>query len=175
MIAGYHKKLPADLMQDMDKARQESEQWAATEYAQALAKGDAITPEERQKVIDQMARYTGLEQRSARPGQPAHRRAEIYSLSVARSETARRPPGRAFHRPDPNGLLDTPFYDPTESAILPPFTSAFNNYVRTELGYKTDMPYQVFPADQNFFEKPGTGAPASPDFPIRPLLCARRS
>ena len=41
MIAGYHKKLPPDLMQDMDKARQESTQWAATEYAQALAKGDA--------------------------------------------------------------------------------------------------------------------------------------
>ena len=44
MIAGYHKKLPPDLMQDMAKARQESEQWASTEYAQALAKGDAITP-----------------------------------------------------------------------------------------------------------------------------------
>ena len=40
MIAGYHKKLPPDLMQDMDKARQESAQWAATEYTQALAKGD---------------------------------------------------------------------------------------------------------------------------------------
>ena len=44
----------------MNKARQESVQWASTEYAQALAKGDAITADERQKVIDQMARYTGL-------------------------------------------------------------------------------------------------------------------
>ena len=33
MIAGYHKQLPPDLMQDMAKARQESEQWASTEYA----------------------------------------------------------------------------------------------------------------------------------------------
>jgi len=60
MIAGYHKKLPADLTQDMTRARQESTQWASTEYAEALAKGDAMTAEERQKVIDQMARYTGL-------------------------------------------------------------------------------------------------------------------
>jgi carboxypeptidase C (cathepsin A) len=46
--------------------------------------------------------------------------------------------------PDPDGVLDTPFYDPTNANILPPFTSVFNNYVRTELGYKTDMPYYVF-------------------------------
>ena len=45
--------------------------------------------------------------------------------------------------PDPNGLLDTPFYDPTGSATQPPFTSVFNNYLRTELGYKVDMPYNV--------------------------------
>src|SRR4029077_15959381 len=60
MIAGYHKRLPQDLAQDMAKARQDSVQWASTDYAQALAKGDALPPEERQKVIDQMARYTGL-------------------------------------------------------------------------------------------------------------------
>src|SRR5712671_6272855 len=60
MIAAYHKKLPPDLAQDPAKARQEAVQWASSEYAQALAKGDALTGEERQKVIDQMARYTGL-------------------------------------------------------------------------------------------------------------------
>ena len=46
--------------------------------------------------------------------------------------------------PDPDGLLDTDFYDPTGSAIVPPFTAMFNNYVRTDLGYRTDMPYNVF-------------------------------
>ena len=43
MIAGYHHKLPADLQSDMNKARQQAEQWATGEYAQALAKGDAIS------------------------------------------------------------------------------------------------------------------------------------
>src|SRR5713226_9980217 len=60
MIAGYHKKLAPDLAQDMSKARQESVQWASTEYTQALAKGDGLAGDERQRVIDQMARYTGL-------------------------------------------------------------------------------------------------------------------
>src|SRR5207248_983524 len=59
-IAGYHHKLAPDLAQDMNKARQEAEQWASTDYAQALDKGDALTPQERQKVIDQLARFTGL-------------------------------------------------------------------------------------------------------------------
>ena len=43
MIAAYHHKLAPDLAQDLNRARQESEQWAFREYAQALAKGDALT------------------------------------------------------------------------------------------------------------------------------------
>jgi carboxypeptidase C (cathepsin A) len=61
-------------------------------------------------------------------------------------------------------LLDTRFYDPTGSATRPPFTSVFNNYVRTELGYKTDMPYYVF-AEQAGFGKWewGSGIEGFPD------------
>ncbi len=36
------------------------------------------------------------------------------------------------------------FYDPTSAAILPPYTSAFYNYLRNDLNYKTDTPYRVF-------------------------------
>jgi carboxypeptidase C (cathepsin A) len=166
MIAGYHKKLPPDLMQDMDKARQESVQWAATDYTQALAKGDAITGDERQKMIDQMSRYTGL---SKEVLDQANLRIDVekftHYLLLDQKLRVGRLDGR-FTGPDPNGVLDTPFYDPTEAAVLPPFTSVFNNYVRTELGYKTDMPYQVFPADENFFESSwnwGSGIGGFPD------------
>src|SRR5579864_9389337 len=58
-IAGYHHKLPQDLAQDMNQARKQAEQWASTEYQQALDKGDSLTTQDRQKVIDQMARFTG--------------------------------------------------------------------------------------------------------------------
>jgi carboxypeptidase C (cathepsin A) len=166
MIAGYHKKLPPDLMQDIDRARQESVQWAATEYTQALAKGDSITADERQKIIDQMARYTGL---SKEVLDQANLRIDVekftHYLLLDQKLRVGRLDGR-FTGPDPNGVLDTPFYDPTEAAVLPPFTSVFNNYVRTELGYKTDMPYQVFPSDENFFESSwnwGSGLGGFPD------------
>jgi carboxypeptidase C (cathepsin A) len=143
MIAGYHHKLAPDLAQDMNKAREEAQRWASTDYAQALDKGDALTPEERQKVISQLARYTGV---SADVIDQANLRIDVrkftHYLLIDQKLRVGRLDGR-YTGPDPNGLLDTPYYDPTGSATTPPFTSAFNNYVRTELGYKTDMPYYV--------------------------------
>jgi carboxypeptidase C (cathepsin A) len=143
MIAGYHHKLAPDLAQDMNKAREEAQRWASTDYAQALDKGDALTPDERQKVISQLARYTGL---STDVIDQANLRIDVrkftHYLLIDQKLRVGRLDGR-YTGPDPNGLLDTPYYDPTGSATTPPFTSAFNNYVRTELGYKTDMPYYV--------------------------------
>jgi carboxypeptidase C (cathepsin A) len=143
MIAAYHHKLAADLAQDLNRARQESEQWAFGDYAQALAKGDALTPQEREKTIEQLARYTGL---SKEVIDEANLRINVrkftHYLLIDQKLRVGRLDGR-YTGPDPNGLLDTPFYDPTGSATQPPYTSVFNNYVRTELGYKTDMPYNV--------------------------------
>src|ERR1700683_3953160 len=150
MIAGYHHKLPSDLAQDMNRARQESEQWASTEYEQALDKGDARTPQERQKIIDQLARFTGL---SKEVIDEANLRINVQKFTHYLLIDQKLRVGRLDARytgPDPNGLLDTPFYDPTGSATQPPFNSVFNNYIRTELGYKTDMPYYVRAQDVGF-------------------------
>jgi carboxypeptidase C (cathepsin A) len=149
-IAGYHHKLAADLAQDMTKARHEAEQWASTEYAQALDKGDALTQPERQKIIDQLARFTGL---SKEVIDEANLRINVrkftHYLLIDQKVRVGRLDGR-YTGPDPNGLLDTPFYDPTGSATQPPFTSVFNNYIRTELNYKVDMPYYVRAQDLGF-------------------------
>ena len=60
MIAGYHHKLQADLSQDMTKTRQDVARWAMSDYLLALSKGDAMMPEERRKIVEELARYTGL-------------------------------------------------------------------------------------------------------------------
>ncbi|HEY6937866.1 MAG TPA: peptidase S10 [Terriglobales bacterium] len=144
MIAAYHHKLAPDLTQNLAKTRAEVEQWASTTYAQALAKGDAMSPQERQSVIDQMAHYTGL---SKEVIDQANLRIDVaqftHYLLIDQKLRVGRLDGR-YTGPDPEGLMDTPFYDPAESALLPPFTAMFNNYVRNDLGYKTDMPYFVF-------------------------------
>jgi carboxypeptidase C (cathepsin A) len=165
MIAGYHHKLPADLQQDMNKAREDSIRWATTDYTQALAKGDALNPEERQKTVDGMARYTGLSKQLI---DDANLRVDVrkftHNLLLDQKLRVGRLDGR-FTGVDPNGLLDTPFYDPTGSQTGPPFTSVFNNYVRTELGYKVDMPYYVSAYGQDAFGKWdwGSGIQGFPD------------
>jgi carboxypeptidase C (cathepsin A) len=152
MIAAYHKKLGPDLLQDMQKTRTEVERWSTNEYSQALAKGDAISPQERQTVIEQMSRYTGLSKEIL---DQANLRIDVaqftHYLLLDQKLRVGRLDGR-FTGTDPSGLLDTPFYDPSMSETLPPYTSAFNQYVRTELGYKADMPYHVFAFESEEFK-----------------------
>jgi carboxypeptidase C (cathepsin A) len=153
MTAGFHHKLPPDLQQDVNKARQQAEQWAMTDYASALAKGDAMSPEERQKTIDQLSRFTGLGKDII---DQANLRIDVvkftHYLLIDQKLRVGRLDGR-YKGPDPEGLMDTPFYDPTEANVLPPFTAVFNNYVRSELGYKSDMPYYVFAKDAGLNSK----------------------
>jgi carboxypeptidase C (cathepsin A) len=134
----------------MKRARDESEQWACGDYTQALAKGDALEPQEREKIIEQMAHYTGL---SKEVIDEANLRVDVgkftHYLLIDQKVRVGRLDGR-YTGPDPNGLLDTRSYDPTGSATQPPFTSVFNNYLRTELEYKVDMPYYVMARDAGF-------------------------
>ena len=153
MIAAYHKRLAPELIEDLAKTRQEVEHWASTEYTLALSKGDGLSNEGRQKIIDQYARYTGIDRKVVdqanlriNVGEFTHNLLLDQKLRVGRLD------GR-FTGVDPEGLLDTRYYDPTSSAILPPYTSVFNNYVRTELGYKVDTPYKVFAWDEPSFQK----------------------
>jgi carboxypeptidase C (cathepsin A) len=150
MIAGYHHKLPADLMQDMAKTRQEVVHWATNDYMLALGKGDPMTADERRKIVEQLARYTGLrpevvENKNLRIDVPTF----THELLLDQKLVVGRLDGR-FSTPDPQ---EGPFYDPAGSAILPPYTSVFNNYVRNELGYKVDMAYKVFAFDESGFQK----------------------
>jgi len=142
--AWYHKKLPPELQsQPVNRVVGEAERWASTDYMLALEKGDRLTAAERQDVIVKLARYTGLDSRFI---DDANLR---VSLNLFRKELLRsekRSIGRLdsrFKGYDTNIATDSPDYDASESAIRPPYTSTFNNYVRTELGYKTDLEYYV--------------------------------
>ena len=150
MIAAYHHKLPADLTQDMAKTREEVVRWSMNEYALALSQGDALTAEEDRKMVEQLARYIGLrpevvEAHNLRIDVPTF----TYELLLDQKLRTGRLDGR-FTSPDPDNER---FYDPASAAILPPYTSAFNNYLRTELNYRSDMPYKVFAYDEVGFQK----------------------
>ena len=146
MIAAYHHKLAPELSGNPEQLRKEVEQWASQDYMLALAKGDSLTAAERQPVIDRLARYTGLNKEFL---DESNLRVDVrgftHRLLADRKLRVGRLDGR-FTGPDPSGFEDTPFYDPTIT-VQPPFTSVFNDYVRRELGYKTDTPYYVMAHD----------------------------
>jgi len=150
MIAAYHHKLAGDLTADPDKMRQEVVHWAENDYALALGTADAMTPDQRRKIVEQLSRYIGLrpeviEARNLRIDVPTFTK----ELLLDQKLVAGRLDGR-FTSPNPD---DERFYDPSGSAVLPPYTSVFNNYVRDELNYKSDMPYKVFAYDESGFQK----------------------
>ena len=142
--AWYHKKLPPDLQQqDLAKTLAEVKAWADTEYAAALARGDAMTPDERAAAVDKLSRYTGLsktyvDEANLRIDEP-HFCAELLrdqKLIVGRLDSR-------FTGINASGVSERTDYDPSEAGIRPPFTSMFNNYVRQELGYKSDVEYYI--------------------------------
>ncbi|MGH8023275.1 MAG: S10 family peptidase, partial [Limisphaerales bacterium] len=58
--AHYHKKLPPDLQNDLDAALKECRQFARGEYTAALQQGASLSAAERERVVSELARLTGL-------------------------------------------------------------------------------------------------------------------
>src|SRR5438067_10879802 len=142
--AWYHKKLSSDLQaRSVQEIVAEAEQWAANDYTLALEKGDRLTASERQDAVMKLSRYTGL---STQFVDNANLR---ISLNLFRKEllrNERRSIGRLdarFKGFDSSYASDSPDFDASEAAIRPPYTSTFNNYVRSELGYKSDSEYYI--------------------------------
>ncbi len=142
--AWFHKKLSADLQQrDLQSVLREAEQFASGPYATALGKGDTLSSQERQGILDQVSRFTGLD-RNIVDENDLRIKQWIFCRELLRSQ--RLTVGRLDSRFTGPNLSDTEeggSYDPTMAVIRPPFTATFNNYVRSDLGYKTDLEYNV--------------------------------
>ncbi len=141
--AWYHKRLDADLQKDLHATLKEAEDFAINEYAPALLKGDAMSAAERQNIVTKLARYTGLstdyiEQTNLRP--------EIIRFTKELQRDARRTTGRLdsrFTGIDRDSAGEYWEHDPSMSAIMGPYTATFYDYMRTELGYENDLPYEI--------------------------------
>ena len=143
-IAWYHRKLPADLLaQPVAKVLDEVKRWAITDYTVALAQGDGLTPAERRATAERLSRYTGLDVGYL---ELADLRPEIqrFCRELLREEglTVGRLDGRFAGRGG-KGTDATPEFDPSMTAIRPPYTATFAHYVRAELGFESDATYHV--------------------------------
>jgi carboxypeptidase C (cathepsin A) len=142
--AWYHKKLPPDLQAtDLKKALAESEHFALGDYTKALMQGSTLPAAERQQVVKKLARLTGLsEDYLDRADLRVH--ARQFFKELLRNE--RRTVGRFDSRMtgvDRDAVGDAPDYDPSYTAVLGPYTATLNDYIRRELKFESDLPYEI--------------------------------
>jgi carboxypeptidase C (cathepsin A) len=141
--AWYHKKLPKDLQGDLEKALGEARRFAGNEYSAALMKGDKLTASERMTAVRELARLTGLPEQYVEESNlrvPEER----FTKELLRDQ--RKTVGRYDSRlegEDIDAAGESPEYDPSYASVLGVFTAMFNDYVRAELKYDSDSPYQV--------------------------------
>ena len=140
--AAHHKKLDAELMKDRSKTQAEVQNWAVTEYASALARGDTLKGDERAAVVKKLARFTSLSEDIV----------DKTNLRIAPSYfekqllgDGRRIVGRFDARligVDPQPLSEDPAFDPSFSYYLPAYTSTMTAYARHVLKFESDLPYE---------------------------------
>ncbi|HAV78651.1 MAG TPA: peptidase S10 [Anaerolineae bacterium] len=139
--AWYHRK--AGVHQPLKKFLKEAEEFARGEYASALMKGDLLTSQEREHVVKELMRFTGLsadfiERTNLRIIDQHY----FKELLRDREQTIGRLDSRFVGR-DRLGVTETPEYDPLLTNVLGPYTAAFYDYIRAELKFESDLPYEI--------------------------------
>ncbi|MDE2883258.1 MAG: hypothetical protein OXP70_15510 [Acidobacteriota bacterium] len=150
ITARYLDRLPGGSPDNLEAFMAEVEAWSLNEYATALLAGTTVDPAKRARVIDQMHLYTGLskdfiDKSNLRVTAPA------FEAELLRDEG--RIVGRLdarFTGPAGDVLGVRPSHDPQSSAISSAYTSAFNSYLRGELGYDGDREYVPSGATRNW-------------------------
>jgi carboxypeptidase C (cathepsin A) len=139
--AWYHRALR--LRRPLQRLLAEVEQFALGEYAAALLKGDRLTRRERDGIVERLARYTGLStafiQRSNLRINDQH---FFKELLRQHNRTVGRLDSRFLGR-DRVGVSEQPEYDPLLTNVMGPYTAAFYDYVRTDLKFESDLPYEI--------------------------------
>jgi carboxypeptidase C (cathepsin A) len=141
--AHYHKKLPADLQANREKAITDSRAFAQGEYATALIKGNTLPADQRTKTIAQLVRFTGLDA-------DLIDRANLRISSALFFENLLRKEGKIIGRFDGRVVAEDsdrieagPEFDPSYTNVYGPFSAAVNASIRGELGYEWDLPYRI--------------------------------
>jgi carboxypeptidase C (cathepsin A) len=141
-VASYFGALqqkPADLTSFLD----EVEHFATNDYATALLAGSKLSPARRDSILDRLQRYTGLSRDyldkadlRVDPGEFEKELLRGHGEVVGRLDAR-------FTGPTGDLLAQRAPYDPQSAAISSSYTSLFNHYLRTELGFGKDMQYVV--------------------------------
>jgi carboxypeptidase C (cathepsin A) len=141
--AWYHRRLEDDLLADLSQALAQAERFARGEYTLALMQGDALPEAEADSLARKLARFTGLSVDYVRRSD-----LRIGNMRFIKEllRDQRRTTGRLdsrFTGIDRDAAGETFEFDPSMAAIQGPYTAALNDYVRRELKFESDLPYEI--------------------------------
>ncbi|MFE6610283.1 S10 family peptidase [Amycolatopsis sp. NPDC057786] len=143
-IAHYHG-LHGD--RPLDDVLADAEDFAAKELPWALARGARLSTQDRAEAVATLASLTGLSESYV---DRVNLRIEHvrYFTELLRDKglVVGRMDGR-FTTWEPDGGREHMSDDPSISRIIGAYTGGLNHYVRAELGYENDLPYEVLSTD----------------------------
>jgi carboxypeptidase C (cathepsin A) len=142
--AWFHKALGDDLQsRELTDLLAEVEKFAETEYLLALQQGSRLDSETADEIAAQLARYTGLSEsfikRSDLRIEKFHFMKELLrdqGFTIGRLDSRY----QGVDRYDVGVMLE---HDPSLDVWMGPYTSTFNDYVRRDLGYESDLVYEI--------------------------------
>jgi carboxypeptidase C (cathepsin A) len=145
-IAHYHGK-HGD--RPLDEVLAEAEEFASRDLPWALARGSRLSEEERADIVSRLARLTGLSESYVDRVDLRIEHVRFFTeLLRDRGLTTGRMDGR-FTTWEPDGGRENMSDDASISRIIGAYSAAFNHYVRAELGYANDLPYEILSLDVN--------------------------
>ena len=142
--AWYHKQLPAELQRKpLREVLNESEQFAMNEYGPAMLRIDKLSAPEKNALLDKFSRLSGLGRDFVDEN---NFRVTLGEFNKELLRKQRRSTGRLDSRFlgfDKDSAGTSTDFDPSMTAIRTPYTAVFNEYVRRELGFKSDLEYYI--------------------------------
>ncbi|MEM7119591.1 MAG: peptidase S10 [Chloroflexota bacterium] len=141
--AWYHNRLDETLQADLRQTLDEVEAFAEGEYASALMLGAKLSAEARANVVKKLARYTGLSETYI---EQTNLRINIHRFTKELMRAERRTVGRLDSRfigIDRDSAGERYEYDPSYAQIQGTYTATLNDYVRSELAFESDLPYEI--------------------------------
>ena len=141
VTSAYLDALPDGQPSDLEAFMSEVEAWAVTDYATTILAGSTVEATQRAQVLEQMHRYTGLskdflDKANLRVSAPEYEKELLRDKGLVVGRLDAR-----FVGPSGDIFENRPSHDPQSTAISSAYTSAFNDYLRSELGYDGEREY----------------------------------
>ena len=139
--AHYHKRLAPELQSaTIDDVLRLSLSYAEGDYAAALSRIDSLSPAERETIVAQLARFTGIPALQIDASKLQVTMDQVSTTLLGQNLRVGRYDSRAVGPIDSSGGPYDPTQDPSLKDILD--GASVLRYLRGELGYKSDLLYQ---------------------------------